>query len=96
VIWDRDYMKNTDGSSEAADADCESEKPTPFNLFAGLKPEPLEVNQSTVEQSVSNATKAKPTEAPAVEPHSKSNPLWKFLLMAAVVAILVLVFLGLR
>jgi hypothetical protein len=88
-------MKNTDGSPEAADADCESEKPTPFNLFAGLKPEPLEANLQVAEQSVSSPVEAEPT-ALAIEPSSKPNSIWKFVLIAAVAAILVVVFLGFR
>jgi hypothetical protein len=47
VIWDRDYMKRQEDQSKVADAaSTNSENPTPFNLFAGLEPEPLKPGES--------------------------------------------------
>ena len=64
MIWDRDYMKRQADHNQVAD-DAESSSPAsePFNLFAGIQPEPLQSSPDS------------PVAKPAVEQaHASSSP----------------------
>lgn len=91
MIWDRDYMKKPPQTEE----DDQTESPsTPFNLFAGLKPEPLPsptARLPTAEpSSVQPIQSAKPSQPTATEVTEKPSRTALIVAVALVAIVIIL------
>ena len=92
MIWDRDYMKRpADHNQVADDAESASQAPEPFNLFAGIQPEPLQSpSGSDAKSVVPQQVKEIPTAAVVAESKPARNP-WIYVTIAIIALVIGLV-----
>lgn len=93
MIWDRDYMKRPGDHNQVADgAESASQAPEPFNLFAGIQPEPLQSpSDSSAAKSVApQQANQIPPAAAAAESSSARNP-WIYVTIAIIALVIGLV-----
>jgi hypothetical protein len=92
MIWDRDYMKQQNGDGEVAeDAEASSPGPEPFNLFAGIQPEPLSPSSdSSAVKPVVTQVNQPSTPAMGADPSSARGP-WLYVTIAIIALVVGLV-----
>jgi hypothetical protein len=92
MIWDRDYMKqHGDRPQVDDDAESSSQAPEPFNLFAGINPEPLQpLSDSSVKHAVAQQTNQASTPATVVDSSPARNP-WIYVTIAIIALVIGLV-----
>lgn len=92
MIWDRDYMKRQNGDSQVAeDAESSSPAPEPFNLFAGIQPEPLSPpSDSSAVNPIATQANQPATSGVGADPSSARGP-WIYLTIAIIALVIGLV-----
>ena len=93
MIWDRDYMKRQDDHNQVAeDAESASQAPEPFNLFAGIQPEPLQspTDAPAAKSVAPQEANQNPTAIVVAESSPARNP-WVYVTIAIVALVIGLV-----